>query len=867
MKYNREIILTLIISLCTSSAVLAQVSEKTPGWYAFPVVGIDSVEGTPLDVSFLNSGPAASRISVSGSHFVDEAGKRVRFLGTNVTFSGAFPEKEDAPAIARRMAQLGMNVVRFHHMDARDIWLPGQQEFDPQKVDQLDWFIHQLKRNGIYTNINLHVSRTYPGLKELDAARTYRYGKVLDSFYEPYIRLQEHYARNLLGHVNPYTKLRLADDPAVAFVEINNENTLLHLTPSSLNAMPKVHRRSLEKQWQTWLAARYSTLTKAFAAWNSDVIPLGPEMVRDQRFEKGLAEWRVEGKKPGVCDAEAVNLPDGVRAAKITMNAKGKVAWAYQFHQLGVALQEGTTYTFRFRAKADPARSVSTALRFSQAPWTTVGAQQSCNLTKDWQEFVIVSTVKGIDPQKAFRMSLNLGDAPGTVWIANVSLRSGKERFKPSGITELNDVPLPSADWPDLTWADFRRFLIETEQNYVKRVKAVLKDEIGVKSLIVDTQASYGGYWGLQREASISDYIDMHAYWQHPHFPGKPWDGNNWYIPNESMVAASAGSTFERLAHYRFEGLPYSVSEYNHPAPNDHAAELFPLLSAFAAHQDWDALYQFCYANRQESLRQSKIEGYFGLSYHPGQLAFLPIAALAFRQELIPAAANKAVLTVPLELMDKSLALEFPDYRDLAGTDVVPDQVVYGSRFSTQLSRTGTSVSLSSPRQPSDDSPYIDSPSLFWNPKAEHPVFTVSAPAVKMAVGDIVGRPLKLGDVTVAVDKRNIGPWACVALAARDGKSLADSSSMLLSVATRVENSNMGWNKERTSVGRKWGSSPVVAQTVLTTITLPGKTKPGVAPLSPKGKRLASLKVTGTPGAWTVKTSADTPSLWYAIER
>ena len=46
----------------------------------------------------------------------------MKFFGTNVAYAAAFPEKEDAPKIAKRMAQLGINVVRFHHMDSIYIW-------------------------------------------------------------------------------------------------------------------------------------------------------------------------------------------------------------------------------------------------------------------------------------------------------------------------------------------------------------------------------------------------------------------------------------------------------------------------------------------------------------------------------------------------------------------------------------------------------------------------------------------------------------------------------------------------------------------------------------------------------------------------
>ena len=41
------------------------------------------------------------------------------------------------------------------------------------------------------------------------------------------IELQHEYARDLLTHVNPYTGKRYADEPAVALIEISNEDGLI----------------------------------------------------------------------------------------------------------------------------------------------------------------------------------------------------------------------------------------------------------------------------------------------------------------------------------------------------------------------------------------------------------------------------------------------------------------------------------------------------------------------------------------------------------------------------------------------------------------------------------------------------------------
>ena len=34
-----------------------------------------------------------------------------------------------------------------------------------------------------------------------------------------------------------------------------------------------------------------------------------------------------------------------------------------------------------------------------------------------------------------------------------------------------------------------------------------------------------------------ADYADLHSYWQHPLFPGKPWDPENWVLQNKPIEA------------------------------------------------------------------------------------------------------------------------------------------------------------------------------------------------------------------------------------------------------------------------------------------------------------------------------------------
>src|SRR5262249_54100414 len=100
-------------------------------------------------------------------------------------------------------------------------------------------------------------------------------------------------------------------------------------------------------------------------------------------------------------------------------------------------------------------------------------------------------------------------------------------------------------------------------------------------------------------------------------------------------------------------------------------------------------------------------------------------------------------------------------------------------------------------------------------------LFTLNAPAARLLMGKVGGQTVAVGDVRVqvaALGASDPAPPGPTALA----RQPLDQSRLLLLVALgRAENQNMGWNRDRTSVGDRWGSGPAVVQGVRATVTLP----------------------------------------------
>jgi len=214
-----------------------------------------------------------------GGQFCDPDGQRVRFWGINVAKDAVFQPHETIDAVAGLFARAGFNLVRLHHLDDVGGLLPperaGQQpRLDPGKLDAVDYWIAALKKRGIYVYLDLLDYRTF---WEAEGAAN---GSLLGRGAKPYalfadrlIELQIAYARELLiEHINPYTNLSYASDPAVALVELCDENGLLAAEQHWRRIMPP-YRRELLERWNAWLRDKYQTTARLTQAWRRTGCP------------------------------------------------------------------------------------------------------------------------------------------------------------------------------------------------------------------------------------------------------------------------------------------------------------------------------------------------------------------------------------------------------------------------------------------------------------------------------------------------------------------------------------------------------------------------------------------------------------------
>ncbi len=248
-------------------------------------ITVEDREGNFLD-PVIPSGPTdegewyqlGTKNSTSGSHYVDwsslldapagkhgflkavdghlqfEDGTPIKFWGTTLCDENVFVEKDKADSLASRLAKMGCNILRLHHMDApwggRNIFGKAEntRKLNPEMLDRLDYLIYALKQKGIYTFLDILVHREFMKSDGVPKALPDYGAKQVGFFSRKVIDLQKEYAEQLLTHKNKYTGLEYRNEPAIAVSEFINESTIYsHFGGDMVLKSP--YRKELESLW------------------------------------------------------------------------------------------------------------------------------------------------------------------------------------------------------------------------------------------------------------------------------------------------------------------------------------------------------------------------------------------------------------------------------------------------------------------------------------------------------------------------------------------------------------------------------------------------------------------------------------------
>ena len=659
-----------------------------------------AADASSLDLSFLLDAPAGKHgfVRVRDGHLARGDGARLRLWGVHLTDwsrgSVLLPPKEDAPMWASTLARYGINCVRLHFLDLdapRGIIAAGSdsRHFDAQQLDRLDFLVAELKKRGIYVDLNLNVGRSYRAGDSVPDFDRIRWGKGLTLFDPRLIALQKEYARTLLTHVNPYTGRAYRDEPAVAIVEILNENGV----------------------WVGFSSTPYydAELTTLYNEW----------------------------------------LAKNLSAAELA--------------------------------------------KLREITGTAAGAP--------------VPRLKG--PEVAA--------AP-------------KERFLAES-----------------------RFIVDVETKFYTGMASWLRDSLGVRVPITGT-ADHGhssSSYPMLMSLSKLDVVDGHVYWQHPGSPPPV---------NTPMVNDPLHSTVVQLSRTAVAGKPYTVSEFNHPFPNDWAAEGIPIAAAYGAFQDWDAIIVYTFEPKRDPTWKSYVGDPFDISLDPVRMTQMATGALAFlRGDVRPAR----------ETVTRSYAREQAfDSRRLARTE----QPYFTPGFPLALPLThGVRIASLEGAATAAYAPVAaktivsDTRELTWRTSADqHGLVTEETDRTQALIGFV--RAHRPSVRNLSADLRN--EFAAIVLSALDAKPISSASRLLLTAGSRVTNTGLEWNADRTRTTQQ-GGAPSLIEPVRGTVTLRGLAggvrRVSAVALDGAGKAIgAPIVARRTTAGWELPIGAPVTT-WYLV--
>ena len=266
--------------------------EGFENWYVWKPEGAYG-ENNPLSMADWAEKPAGQhgRIRREGDKLL-LGDKPIKLWGINLCYAGGCaPSNKLADKRAAFYAHHGVNAVRLHKYAEGTIWSGIQSEdsfvnFNPVVLDKMDYQIAKFCEYGIYIKLSAHFGTASLGRGDLPAIPYLEeFGKfgsdanarvIVPAGCTYFSREAQdiqiaHYV-NLLKHRNPYRDLTYAEDPAIAFIEILNEQSALFFSViPALKSSPTLTKR-VGEEFCSLLREKYGDHEGLLKAWGPEAL-------------------------------------------------------------------------------------------------------------------------------------------------------------------------------------------------------------------------------------------------------------------------------------------------------------------------------------------------------------------------------------------------------------------------------------------------------------------------------------------------------------------------------------------------------------------------------------------------------------------
>jgi len=253
----------LFIFLFSFTLIKGQVPDKSWWAFSYPVNRSDS---SLLDLRYLNERFAGEhgfiRLTKDDNSFADGRHHEIRFWACNGgSMANEFDDKK-LDSMARFLAKMGVNLIRYHGAINPKGKNTKLNDVDTAEARNIWRCVAAMKKQGIYTVIspywpsNGHMGGWIPKEWGIDGysgntdlwAVLFFNDKLKDAY--------KAWVKYLYTTRNPYTGVALKDEPAVAIIQVENEDSDLFWTMSGIK--PEL-AKMVGVQYAQWLKNKYGT--------------------------------------------------------------------------------------------------------------------------------------------------------------------------------------------------------------------------------------------------------------------------------------------------------------------------------------------------------------------------------------------------------------------------------------------------------------------------------------------------------------------------------------------------------------------------------------------------------------------------------
>ena len=464
------------------------------------------------------------------------------------------------------------------------------------------------------------------------------------------------------------------------------------------------------------------------------------------------------------------------------------------------------------------------------------------------------------DPAVLFVTLMN-EDSIASVWwgAADVYVEKYNEWAKAKGYPEYDKKGIGDKK-------EFAEFLYEVKADANRRMAKRLKDA-GVHALI-----SGGNWWDTTAQAyerETLEVVDNHGYGDHP----QPSYQKLPFHINQTSDIKSGNPTYNQpmmKAPTRILGKPFTVTEYNYCPPNKYRADGGLVMGAYAALQDWDALYRFAWSHAREALAGThQVKGFDIVRDPVGQLTERQVVLMFGRGDVAPAKVTCGYGVTKGEAHAKGLGDMwakglFPHpftqlgYVHRIGSYVADDPA---AKPALACAKTWTAATKGDiPKFPGRA--VSDTMEIMIDTKAGDMAVNTPRTAAVCSVDrrDLMAGPLAVSGATT---------FCSVSVSAMDGATLAKSKRILVLHITNVLNTDMAFAKDNMCDTKDWGKLPYLAKTGKATIALKSGVKGmKVFALRSDGSRIREVETKYADGVYVFTASIDgnaEPTMMYEM--